>query len=288
MTARIPRGSFNILRYGAEVEIRPDPFVGFYMLEMPLAGGVRLTGAGDRPIDSGRDAALFIPPGLHFTSVWQQGTVQLMLKIDAAEVLWRWQRITGNPSAALPVASPRIDLTTPDGWRVREMFRLLQTEAMRAARDGLDLLSATPLSGALLDSVLAGLAASAPKSSDPARTSPLPASLRRVLALIEERLAEDLSVAGMAAAAGISERSVFNLFAGFLDTTPMAHVAERRLARARDLLQEGGWTAAAAARAAGIQHPGRFARAYRDRFGEMPSETARQASVRKPQGLSGD
>lgn len=283
MTARIPQGSFNILRYGPEVEIRPQTFGDFYMLEMPLAGGVRLTGDGAEPVETGQDMALFIPPDLRFTSVWRPGTVQVMLKLRAAEVRRRWQQATGE--TRLPPAPPGIDLTTPEGWRVREMFRLLQDEAMRAAREDLDLLSGTPLAGALIDSVLAWLR----RGRDSAgRAAPLPASLRRVLALIEERLAEDLSVAGMAAAAGISERSVFNLFAGFLDTTPMAHVAERRLVRARGLLQAGGWTAAAAARAAGIQHPGRFARAYRDRFGEMPSDTARQAAVRKPQPMSGD
>ena len=292
MSARIPQGSFNILRYGAAVEIRPDPFADFYMLEMPLSGGVDLSGEdlGKRPVtaSSGRDVALLIPPNLRFTSVWRPGTVQVMLKLRAAEVLSRWQTRVGDPTAALPEAPPVIDLTSPQGWRIREMLGLLRAEAMRAAEENIDLLSTTPLSGALLDTVVAYLKDMHGKRLEPAGATPLPAPLRRVLVLVEQRLACDLTVAEMAAAAGVSERSVFNLFASFLDTTPMAHVADRRLARARALLVQGGWTAAAAARASGIAHVGRFGQAYRRRFGEMPSETARQAAVRNPQGLSGE
>lgn len=292
MSARIPQGSFNILRYGAAVEIRPDPFADFYMLEMPLTGGVDLSGEdiGKRPVtaSSGRDVALLIPPNLRFTSVWRPGTVQVMLKLRATEVLSRWQQRVGDPTAALPEAPPVIDLTSPQGWRIREMLGLLRAEAMRAAEENIDLLSTTPLSGALLDTVVAYLKDMHGKRLEPAGATPLPAPLRRVLVLVEQRLACDLTVAEMAAAAGVSERSVFNLFASFLDTTPMAHVADRRLARARALLVQGGWTAAAAARASGIAHAGRFGQAYRRRFGEMPSDTARQAAVRNPQGLSGE
>lgn len=288
MSARIPQGSFNILRYGAAVEIRPDPFADFYMLEMPLSGGVDLAGEGPGGVtaSSGKDVALLIPPDLRFTSVWRPGTVQVMLKLRASEVLSRWQARLGDPTAGLPEAPPAIDLTSPQGWRIREMLGLLRAEAMRAAEQNIDLLSTTPLSGALLDTVVAYLKDQQGRKQD-ASSAPLPAPLRRVMQLIDQRLFSELTVAGMALAAGVSERSVFNLFASFLDTTPMAHVAERRLAHARALLVTGDWSASAAARASGIAHAGRFGQAYRRKFGEMPSETARRA-VRKPQDLSLD
>lgn len=292
MSARIPQGSFNILRYGAEVEIRPDPFGDFYMLEMPLTGGVDLSGedVARRPVtaSSGRDVALLIPPNLRFTSVWRPGTVQVMLKLRASEVLSRWQQRVGDPTAALPEAPPSIDLTSPQGWRIREMLGLLRTEAMRAAQEDIDLLSTTPLGGALVDTVVAWLKDIHGRRLEPAGATPLPAPLRRVMLLVEQRLVSDLTVAEMAAAAGVSERSVFNMFDSFLGTTPMAHVADRRLARARALLVQGGWTVAAAARASGIAHAGRFGQAYRRRFGEMPSETVRRAAVRNPQDMSGE
>lgn len=286
MSARIPQGSFNILRYGSAVEIRPEEFGDFYMLEMPLTGGVTLDSAGARA-RSGKDVALLIPPNLRFTSVWEPGTVQVMLKLRADEVLTRWQRVLGDATAGLPEAPPEIDLTSPQGWRIREMLGLLRAEAMRAARENLDLLSTTPLAGALLDTVVAWLHDVHGRRLDPGRQVPLPARLKRVLALIETHLASDLTVGQMAEVAGVSERSVFNLFAQFLDTTPMAWVADRRLARSRQLLTSGAGTVSAAAKAAGIAHPGRFGRAYRRKFGEMPSDTLRQA-VRRAQDLSQD
>ncbi len=278
MSAPIPQGSFNILRYGAEVEVDPGSFGDFYMLELPLAGGVTLTGARGTIAQSGPDAALFIPPGLAFTSRWEPGTIQLMLKLKASDVRARWQAVLGNPTAGLPEAPPRIDLATPQGWRVRQMMGLLKAEAERAVQTQSDLLSATPLSGAVLDTVIAYLRDTHGPSVDPTQPRVLPARLKRCLALIETHLASDLAVPMMSAVAGCSERSLFHLFAAFLDTTPMAFVQDQRLARARLLLLTGGSTAAGAAASVGWHHPGRFAAAYARKYGEKPSDTLRGAA----------
>ena len=285
MSARIPQGSFNILRYGAEVQISPGALNDFYMLELPLSGGVTLSGARGPIARSGPDTALFIPPGLQFTSVWGPGCVQMMLKLRSAEVLARWQAAVGDPTAGLPQAPPEIDLTTPQGWRVRQMMALLKAEAERAVSGQVDLLSATPLAGAVLDTVIAYLRDIHGQSLDPRHPKVLPARLKRCLAVIEDGLEHNLSVGMLAVAAGGSERSLFDLFSAFLDTTPMAHVQDRRLARARRRLLAGDGRVAEVAAAVGLHHPGRFSQAYFRKYGEKPSETL-AAAIDKPQGLS--
>ena len=86
-------------------------------------------------------------------------------------------------------------------------------------------------------------------------------------------------------AAGGSERSLFDLFAAFLDTTPMAYVHARRLAWARRRLLAGDGPIAKVAADAGLHHPGRFSQSYFGTYGEKPSETLADA-VHKLQDLS--
>lgn len=117
------------------------------------------------------------------------------------------------------------------------------------------------------------LAQPAPSES----TSALPAQLRRAVAFVDEHLHEDVGLAEIAAAARMSPRGLQAAFRRELGRTPVGYLREARLDAARqDLLRadptEGGTVAAVAARW-GFAHPGRFATAYRARFGEPPGAT---------------
>ncbi len=62
-----------------------------------------------------------------------------------------------------------------------------------------------------------------------------------------------------------------------LGTGPATVLREVRLARAhRALVEAGATTVADVAHACGFGHLGRFAHDYRDRYGELPSDTARR------------
>ena len=104
--------------------------------------------------------------------------------------------------------------------------------------------------------------------------------VERALRLVRARLAEDPlarpDLAGMAAAAGVSARSLQRHFAKLLGLSPRAAVLRLRLAAARRTLAGGDAPSVlAAALRHGFDHPGRFAIAYRNTFGEAPSATLR-------------
>ena len=103
---------------------------------------------------------------------------------------------------------------------------------------------------------------------------------RRAVDHIEAHLDEPISMADIARAAGVSVRAVQSTFRDLLDTTPMNYVRDRRLEAAReDLLRYGpgdGVTIAMVASDWGFSNAGRFATAYRQRFGEPPSATFRR------------
>jgi len=97
---------------------------------------------------------------------------------------------------------------------------------------------------------------------------------------------EPVQVGDLCRAAGVSERTLEYAFREILGTTPMAYLVRLRLHRVRRALlaaKRGETTVSAAALDAGFWHFGDFSRAYRECFGELPSETLR----RRPESTSG-
>ncbi|MCG8606110.1 hypothetical protein MJD09_14110, partial [bacterium] len=148
----VPVGSFNVLRYGADVEIDPGTFKDFFMLEMPVSGGAHVRQAGVR-VESNRDTALFLSPDQRIHSVWSRGAIQLMLKIKRSELVTRWQARMGDPLAELPEVAATVDLTAAAGWRIRQLMHLLYEELVRDLRFDSHSVTQTPLAAAVIDSL---------------------------------------------------------------------------------------------------------------------------------------
>lgn len=104
-----------------------------------------------------------------------------------------------------------------------------------------------------------------------------PRTLTRSIAYIEEHLTEPITLNDIAVAAGCSARTINNAFQVSLGVSPMTHLRNLRLERTRDLLEVTELSVSDAAIESGFSHLGRFARAYFERFGELPSETRSRA-----------
>lgn len=94
----------------------------------------------------------------------------------------------------------------------------------------------------------------------------------QVLALIDARIAEpELRTATIAEELGVSTRTIQNIFAA-LGTTPVAHIAERRLTRAAEqLVSDPGRSVTDIAFDLGFNDSAYFSRCFRQRFGVAPS-----------------
>lgn len=117
------------------------------------------------------------------------------------------------------------------------------------------------------------------RSDVPVPERPAPAAVRRAVELMHERAGEDIGLAEIAQAARLSPRGLQAAFRRELGTTPLAHLRAVRLEAAhRELLatapEEGGSVASVASRW-GFSHTGRFAAAYRARYGVNPAVTLR-------------
>jgi AraC-like DNA-binding protein len=106
--------------------------------------------------------------------------------------------------------------------------------------------------------------------------SPAPFFVRRVERYIEEHASDQISLSDLVEVAGVSARTLQTSFTRFRNMPPMSYLRRIRLDLAHNELARAGRRrifVAEVAYALGLGHLGRFARDYKARFGETPSET---------------
>jgi AraC-like DNA-binding protein len=105
--------------------------------------------------------------------------------------------------------------------------------------------------------------------------------LSRVQAYMLERLADhSLTIERIAAAFGVSRRSLYNVFAP-VGVTPHAFIQNARLDRACELLERPSWRNAPMTRIAtqcGFADPAHFSRAFHAKHGTHPTAWRRKAA----------
>jgi AraC-like DNA-binding protein len=105
--------------------------------------------------------------------------------------------------------------------------------------------------------------------------------VRAVVDYVKSGYGASFTVDRLAKVAGCSVRSLQDAFHRLFGMGPMEHVRRMRLSFARELLEAGspGLTVTEVARRSGHGQLSRFAGAYRDQFGESPSETIQRARL---------
>ena len=127
---------------------------------------------------------------------------------------------------------------------------------------------------ALLDAISSQTVSPSPRIALPGK-----AGLEELEHWILSNLDQTLGVDELAARMGMTVRTVQHLFRKHHGLTPKAFVRARKLDEARRQLQSGTCTSVGeVALGLGFLHLGRFAIAYRERFGETPRETLNHSS----------
>jgi AraC-like DNA-binding protein len=264
----LDRSGFNLLQYGEEVSIASS-FENFYMLEMPVAGGVDIH-FGAETLQSGAGVALLLSPGPRFVSRWRAGTRQMMLQIDRVALEERFAALARRPRAEHPIFNPVISLNSAHGRYIKSAFSGL-AEALAdpqvAAQD--DLEAVVP---ALIDELLQNIAYRQGASIVPERLHATPRQVKLAIDLFKARYAERLMMPAVAREIGISERALYEGFQRYYQRSPYDILTRIRMEAARSLMKQDGLSAAEAAHRVGVRHLGRFSATYREVFGILPSQ----------------
>lgn len=117
------------------------------------------------------------------------------------------------------------------------------------------------------------------------KTRSIPRLAKEAIALIDSLEDHELlTVTDVAARLSVSVRSLERAFSEALDTGPAQYLRGLRLDRVRRQIESAprGTSITDLAVAHGFYHPGRFAKYYRDRYGESPSSTLARLSIGAP------
>lgn len=104
--------------------------------------------------------------------------------------------------------------------------------------------------------------------------------LRRARDHIDREYAEPLDLETLAAVAGISKFHFQRLFSATYGLSPAAHLSQRRVERAQDLLRSTNLTVTEVCHAVGFSSLGSFSSRFRDLVGESPSDFQRRWAQR--------
>jgi AraC-like DNA-binding protein len=114
--------------------------------------------------------------------------------------------------------------------------------------------------------------------SAPTRRAPsdLLVHLRRARDHVDRHYTEPLDLDSIAAVAGISKYHFQRLFTATYGLSPAAHLSQRRVERAQDLLRATNLTVTEVCHAVGFSSLGSFSSRFRELVGETPSEFQRR------------
>ena len=202
---------------------------------------------------------------------------RLTLRITTAALERKLTALLGTrPKAALEF-EPALDLAQPAAQRMINLLwsfgRLFDAEATQQQP-----LVLRELEQALIVSFLsANRHPYSPKLSDqPLDTAPR--HVRLAEEFIEASWREAISIDKLVEITGVSARVLFRSFRQHRGCTPMEFAKQVRLNQARRMLTDPEASVTSVAYACGFFSTGHFARAYREAFGELPSQTIKRSS----------
>lgn len=277
-----PVGAIHVcyLTYGVPVRVRAaaSSAEGYFLVTLPLAGHL-VASSGRDEINADREAAAILDSEVDVDVYSEAAAELLMVRLDRGELEAQLAMLLGRSPATRLDLHGSLDTTKPAvrSWlsTVRMLCndldgsRGLSHAALQKPTEQLlmtQLLTAVPPRG---NEDLAALSGT---------TSPAvaPRVIRRADQLISDHAQETLTVVDIAAAVGISVRSLQEGFRRHLDTTPTERLRHARLTGVHAELRSADPSSATVSRLAhswGFTHLGRFARDYRRLFGESPSKT---------------
>jgi len=266
-------------RYDMPIRIQFSHMGGFRQF-FCLSGAGQIDVAGrSLPIDESRTG--MVPPDSDFVASYGGSYAQIVAQFDAQALMRKAELITGEDlpgSFSLPTLEP---LPAQALWRLKLIVMSLAYQ-FAAEADENDL-AIVELAQALSSSFLQENLRAFPHLLKAQPNTAGRNDARRLEDYIHAHWDQPLTVEDVAAACGVSVRSVFARFKQRRGLSPMAYVREVRLEQAKQLLLQGDGEVSVigVAMRCGFASFGHFAKRYKDRFGELPSATVARGRSRR-------
>jgi AraC-like DNA-binding protein len=249
-----------------------------YHVDLPISGSAAFR-SGRRELVEGtpRRAGVFMP-GESAAIDWDGGCGQFCLMFPA-HVLHRELEAMLDRSVSAPISfAPAMDVSVGAGRAWADALRLVERQA-RYSHGLLD----HPLAVGTMERLLVeGLLLAQPHNYSDALAQPrlpaAPPAVRQAIELIRDHPGQSWTTATLARRVAVSPRSLQDGFARSVGVPPTHFLRDVRLHRVHDELRKADphvTTVSQVAGRWGFLYLGRFAAAYREKFGERPSDTLR-------------
>lgn len=270
--------SAGVLRYTGEVRLETAELETGYEINVPLDGLLDTSTGHGEVCASAAVAAVYRPDARTRLHGWREGGRLLGVKIDRAALAEALAELADVPAPDVVPLDPALDLRS----RAGRQWWLLARVLLSAAEDPDGPLARPMVARPLAHSVVAALlhAADHPYRDALARrpAQPRPSAVKDAVDLLEAEPDTPWTVGDLARRVGVTTRGLQDGFARHLGVSPTGYLREVRLQRAHADLRAADparHTVSEIALRWGFLHLGRFAAAYRLRFGRAPSETLR-------------
>lgn len=265
------------LRLPFDLISHPDPCHALIVLNLREGRYARKCGGFDERFAPG-DVFIYADPFLPASTRFLGGEVESMM-LDLALLA---QVATSSPGTSTRAVAPirftgyqPVSAAAEAAWRHTVSFVRGVLADPETADQPLIRSSTGRLLAAAALSTFPNTAVTAPTAQD--RIDAASGTLRRAVAFLEQHPDADISIADIAAAAGVSIRAVQLAFRRHLDTTPMGYLRAVRLDRVHHELVAAdptrGATVTDIAMRWGFYNPSRFATQYRHTYGVNPRRT---------------
>lgn len=271
---RVGSTGLGTIDFGASARVEVDAVHDYHLVMFCLRGHAEVR-AGATTVQTHGTQGVICAPGDRFEADLSPDCEQFVLRLDRRSV----QAHAGRDLRF----APALDLRSPGLQAWLGQLQLLAGSASLVQTAQERPLVARELERLLLMLLMAGQpwterdAAPAPHARSVA-----PGCVRRAEQYMDAHATDPLRLDDIAAAAGVPVRTLLEAFKRFRAHSPMQHLRELRLQRARALLQAGtpGTRVSTVALDCGFAHLGRFAQDYQARYGEAPSATLTRSGSR--------
>lgn len=269
----------GFLAYGAEATLEMPPTEVNYHINLTTAGATdAIRTDGTKASTRARRSGLILHPDQTNTVRWESGAEQFILKVPRTSLESHLSDLLGRQVKSVIDFDFALDLSTPAGaslmasveFFISELDRPGGIADMPLARDQLESFIMSQL-------LVAGGHPYRDELMAPSEQVKL-GRLRPVVDFIEMNADEPLTPNELARAGNMSVRTLHASFQRCFGMSPMAYVRKVRLEHVRAELianRDPHLQVTEVASRWGFFHLGRFAKQYRDRYGESPSDTLR-------------
>lgn len=244
-------------------------------------GGTNKISVNETEIRSSAQRAVILSPRMTANMQLSDGYEQLHIRIERTALENHLERMLGSSITKPLQFELTMDLLDPllASW-VRGL-RLLVFELDQPLSLSTSSNEHNPWSDFLMTGLLLAQPHNYSRDLSPTSAKPFrPQSLQRALDLIEQHPASDLSLARLCAVAEVGPRSLQRYFREYIGNSTTEYIKWVRLSRAhRDLRLGAAETVTEIAFRWGFTHVPRFAAAYHERYGALPSETLFSAKI---------